>query len=464
MSISSSTSTLNEDIEVSAKLEDAKTQERVVDTVSTSPGPTKDLFFLPIPHRLQYSPERPFAFRVSMNWVLSLAVTFLISNLYYCQPLIVQLAKEFNVSYEDVSSIPTLIETGYCFGVFFILPLGDLVRRRQLLLLLIFFTASLTIGFVFVKTLLGFQVLGFFLGAMNASPSILIPLAADLAPPGKRTLAYSIVLIGMIGGQLFARFLADIIVEFASWRVVYYMATGVQYFIMILCYFIIPDYPAKNRSTDYRSILISVLRYAFTEPLVVQIEIMTIATSASFASYWVTMTLLLHGSPYSYSTIVIGVFGLLGLTGMAMGPLVGRVVDRFSSWYGILVGTILLLVFQAIQVAAGGISIAAVVIVCLGLDAFRQAQNVSIVTRLFGVEISASSRLNTLFVLSYYIGQLTGTSVGTTVFMGYGWRICALFGIALYGFQMFVLLLRGPHCSRTTWFGYEGGMALYRKS
>ena len=51
-----------------------------------------------------------------------------------------------------------------------------------------------------------------------------------------------------------------------------------------------------------------------------------------------------------------------------------------------------------------------------------------------------------------------GTAVGTRVFVKFGWRAAAGLNLALYGFQLFVLLLRGPHCKQYTWFGYEGGL------
>ena len=51
-----------------------------------------------------------------------------------------------------------------------------------------------------------------------------------------------------------------------------------------------------------------------------------------------------------------------------------------------------------------------------------------------------------------------GTYVGTLIFVKFGWRASSLFNMALHGFQLFILLLRGPHCKQYTWFGYEGGL------
>jgi len=50
-----------------------------------------------------------------------------------------------------------------------------------------------------------------------------------------------------------------------------------------------------------------------------------------------------------------------------------------------------------------------------------------------------------------------GTSVGTKVFLEHGWRACAGVTLAYAGWQIFILLLRGPNCGRFTWIGWEGG-------
>lgn len=81
--------------------------------------------------------------------------------------------------------------------------------------------------------------------------------------------------------------------------------------------------------------------------------------------------------------LTIGLFGLVGMFGVAMGPLIGRTIDKLVPWYASLVGVMLLMVFQAIQTGAGGINIAAVIIATLGLDVFRQTVQISLTTAVF---------------------------------------------------------------------------------
>lgn len=424
---------------------------------------TKDLGLLPIPRRLRYDPNRPAHFGLLLNATFGFTSTFIVANLYYCQPLLIEYSKSFGVTYDEVSRIPTLIQAGYAIGIVFISTLGDLVRRRGLLLVLIFMSASLTIGLSITNNLAAFEAICFIIGVVSVVPQILMPLAADLAPPERRASALSIVLAGLLFGVLIARVLAGIIAQFASWRVVYYMAIGVQFFVWGMVYLMIPDYPAKNAGATYWSILYSMAKFSVTEPQLIQAALINLASSACFTNFWVTLTFLLGGPPYNYSTLVIGLFGLVGMFGVAMAPVVGRVCDGLVPWFAGVIAILWLLVFQAIGVGANGINIAAVVIVCFGIDVFRQMVQVSLTSSVFGLDASARSRLNAVLLLSLFIGQVMGTSVGTQVFTKYGWRPAAALSLAWTGFMLFLILIRGPHVPRYTWFGYEGGIEV-RKS
>ncbi|KAF9465722.1 major facilitator superfamily domain-containing protein [Collybia nuda] len=419
---------------------------------------TKDLGFIPIPRRLRYDADKPFHFGMVLNISFGIASTFIVANLYYCQPLLIQFSESFNVSYSEVSRIPTLVQAGYAAGLLFLSPLGDLVRRRQLILCLVTLSTSLTIGLAVTDNLIVFEALSFLVGVVSVTPQILLPLAADLAPPERRASVLSIVLSGLLFGVLLARVLSGVIAEFTSWRVVYYLAIGVQAFVLGGSYLVIPDYPSKNKELTYWDILWTMAKYAVTEPLLIQGSLVNLASSACFANFWVTLTFLLGGPPYNYSTLVIGLFGLIGMFGVAMGPLVGRTIDMLVPWYASLVSVMLLMVFQGVQTAAGGINIAAVIIATLGLDVFRQMVQISLTTAVFSIAPEARARLNAIMLLSLFIGQVMGTAAGTAVFVSHGWRAAAALSMGWYGWQALVLLVRGPHCARYTWFGYEGGI------
>ncbi|KIJ14980.1 Drug:H+ antiporter-1 family protein [Paxillus involutus ATCC 200175] len=419
--------------------------------------PSTDFGFLPVPKRLRYDPNKPFHFGLLLNASFGFASTFTVANLYYCQPLLIEFSKSFDITYDEVALIATLIQAGYATGLMLISPLGDLVRRRQLVLLLVFASTTLTIGLAITPNLRAFEAICFLIGVVNVTPQILMPLAADLATPERRASALSMVLSGLLFGVLIARVLAGVIGNFNTWRIVYYMAIGVQCFVLVGAYFILPDYPAKNHDLTYFKIMFSMAKYAVTEPLVIQTAFINVASSACYTAFWVTLTFLLGGAPYHYSTLDIGLFGLVGILGVLVGPFIGRLIDRLIPWYATLVATFLLLAFQAVQAAAGGINVSAVVIVCFGLDLSRQMQQVSLATRVLSISTAARARLNAILILSSFIGQVVGSSIGTEVFVRHGWRACALLMLSLYGFQLAMLLLRGPHCPRTHWFGWAGG-------
>ncbi|OJA21284.1 hypothetical protein AZE42_08122 [Rhizopogon vesiculosus] len=425
---------------------------------------SNDFGYLPIPRRLRYDPDKPFHFGMLLNVSFGIGSTFVVANLYYCQPILIQLSASFNVTYDEVARIPTLVQAGFGIGLLFISPLGDMLRRRQLMLLLVALSTTLTIGLAITNNLVVFEILSFLIGLASVSPQILMPLVADLAPPARRASAISIVLSGFLLGILIARVLSGIVANFTSWRFVYCMSIGIQSFVLGGAYLLLPDYPVNNRDISYLGIFRSMAKFIVTEPLVGQLMITNWAASACYTNWWVTLTFLLGGPPYYYSTLIIGLFGLVGMLGVMVVPFVGRLIDRMMPWWTAVISTILLIMFQAVQTGAGGINVAAVIICCFGLDLFRQTQGVSISTMMFSISDTARSRLNSLLIISVFLGQITGTSVGTDVFVGYGWRADSALCMAMYALQLAVLVLRGPHCPGNRWFGYEGGLAFWKMS
>ncbi|RPD56697.1 MFS general substrate transporter, partial [Lentinus tigrinus ALCF2SS1-7] len=429
----------------------------------TLQSPKKDFGFLPIPRRIRHDPDNPTTFGLGMNVIFGVASAFFVANMYYSHPLLIQLAEDFGTTYHTVSIIPTLLQAGYAVGLVLVCPLGDLVRRRQLNLLLTFVAASLTIGLAVTSNFSVFAALSFLIGFCSVVPQILMPLAVDLSPPHRRASCLSIVLSGLILGVLLARVFSGIIAQFITWRAVFWIAVGVQYVLCLVLYFVLPDYPAKNKGQTYFGILKSMAKYAVTEPLLVQAIAINLPSSACFTNWWVTLTFLLGGPPYNYPTVTIGLFGLIGMIGMVAAPFIGRGIDKLVTWYATLVGMVLLLLIFILQTAAVGYNVAVVVIICIGIDIFRQLQTVSLTSAVLSIDANARSRLNAVLILSLFLGQVTGTAVGSKVFTQYGWRADAALNVGWTFLTVIVQLLRGPHVPRYTWFGWKGGCYPIRK-
>jgi MFS family permease len=73
------------------------------------------------------------------------------------------------VSYDKISKVPSLTQAGYAGGLLLISPLGDLVKRRPLILLLCLAGALFTIGLGTTDSLEAFEALSFIIGFVSAS-------------------------------------------------------------------------------------------------------------------------------------------------------------------------------------------------------------------------------------------------------------------------------------------------------
>ncbi|KAG8883734.1 hypothetical protein FRB98_002832 [Tulasnella sp. 332] len=403
------------------------------------------------------------------------------------RPLLVNLANSFNTTDSTVSTIPTVTQAGYALGILLISPLGDLIRRRPLILLMLSLSLLLTIGIALAPSIPAFKALSFLTGVCTVTPQILIPYAVDLAPPHRRASVMSIVLSGLLLGVIVARAIGGVVADISgSWRNVYWMGCGLQGLSLLSLWWVVPDRPSKTEwemepalegrdsqaaSTatvgnigpvqmsrlTYLGILKTMFKFAATEPILIQGYTIGFLTQIIFASFWVTLTFLLTNAPYHFSTLDIGLFGLIGIVGVTTAPFVGHLVDKLVLWVGMLLAISIIVVSVIILTIGAAINIAAVIIVCIGLDLGVQLGHVSTTSKIYEIDPAYRSRLNAVYVVASFLGQLIGSAVGSKIFLSYGWRASAGASIGFGGLMLVVMLARGPHCKRYTWFGWEGG-------
>lgn len=198
-------------------------------------------------------------------------------------------------------------------------------------------------------------------------------------------------------------------------------------------------------------------------PQLVQACFITFFTSATFTNFWTTLTFLLSDDPYNYSTLVIGLFALIGIASMCIGPFHARwVIDRFVPIFSVILGMIYCLIGITLGTYIGTFTVAGPVIQAFLNDFGMQTSQIANRTALFAIEPKARSRVNTVFMVFTFCGQLVGTSVGSNLYDRGGWIASGSYSVGSIGAALIVCFLRGPWEQR--WVGWRGGWSIRKKA
>ena len=291
----------------------------------------------------------------------------------------------------------------------------------------------------------------------------MLPLVADLAPANRRATALSIVVSGLLLGLLVARLLSGVVTEYTSWRNVYWLAFALQYLIVILLWFFLPDYPSTNpNGLNYFKMLWSIIIMLFKHPVLVQVCLVGFCTATTFTSYWTTLTFLLAGEPYNFSPLYIGLFAFIGIIAMLFGPPYSRlVIDRFVPLFSTIVGLLICIAGISIGTYTGTFTIAGPIIQAFMLDIGMQTSQIANRSAIYAIEPKARNRVNTAFMVSTFIGQLVGTSVGNTLYAQGGWHRSGSASMGFIGAGLCFCFARGPW--EKGWIGWRGGWGIARR-
>jgi len=386
-----------------------------------------------------------------------------VANLYYNHPILNILADDFQVPYEKAAQIPTLMQAGYAVGLFFLCPLGDTFKRRPFVLLLVLFTATMWIGLCITKSFAVFSTISFITAVTTVTPQLMLPLVGDLAPPNRRAAALSIVTSGLLLGLLIARLLSGVLTNYTSWRTIYWLSLGLQYFIFLLLWAFMPDYPSTNPSgVSYIKLLWSILEFLPKQPVLVQSCLITFLTSATFTNFWTTLTFLLSETPYSYSSLVIGLFALIGIAAMFLCPFWAKhVIDRFVPLFSIILGELWCMLGICIGTYIGTFTVAGPIVQAFLNDFGLQSAQIANRSAIYSIAPKARNRVNTAFMVATFFGQLVGTAAGNHFFATGGWIISGSFSVGCIGLALVCCVVRGPW--EEGWIGWGGGWSIRKK-
>jgi predicted MFS family arabinose efflux permease len=366
------------------------------------------------------------------------------ANLYYAQPLLPLISKELGTGSGTTALIITAAQIGYGLGLALIVPLGDMVIRRRLVpgilsvAAVALFTASAAPDIV---VLIGAVAVA---GLCSVAAQILVPYAATLASDRQRGRVVGTVMSGLLLGILLARTFSGLIAEAAGWRAVY-VSAGVL--VLVLTVVLARQLPAegKRESLVYSRLLGSVVHLMRTEPLLRLRSAIGALAFATFNVIWTSLAFLLVAAPYHYSEAVIGLFGLLGAAGALAASFSGRLADRgLERW--VTGGSLVLILGSMALLSLGSSRLWALMVGILLADLGIQAVHIQNQHLIFSIDPAARSRLNTGYMVSYFVGGAIGSATTGLAYGTGGWPAVVVLGCCFSGAGL--LLWAGSQVAR----------------
>ncbi len=359
------------------------------------------------------------------------------ANLYYAQPLLHHIASDFHRGPGATSWVITATQVGYAAGLLLIVPLGDLHPRRGLVVRLFCLTAAALVASALAPSLWFFALASLAVGAASVAGQVMIPFAADLAPEERRGRVVARIMTGLLLGILLARTVSGLVAQATGgWRGIYWLSAGLMLCFALILWRALPDEAPRPHRT-YTELVRTSLRLLATEPVLRRRAWHGAVAFGAFSVLWTTVAFLLSGSPYHYSTAVIGLFGLVGAGGILAANVAGKLADSARTTLTTVVAGVLFTGSFAL-LWAGRTSVAALIVGIVVLDMGTQGMQITNQAVIYALRPDARSRITSAYMVCYFIGGAVGSVSAGTLYASHGWAGVCLLGV---GFGVATLAL-----------------------
>ncbi len=376
----------------------------------------------------------------SMVALMAVATGLTVASNYYAQPLLHTIARYFDLSIASAGFLVTTAQLGYSLGLMLLVPLGDILERRRLIVgmsLLVAAGLLLTaFGRQFWLILLGTALTGLF----SVVAQVLVPYAASLAAPSERGRVVGTIMSGLLLGILLARTLAGALAALGGWQTVYWVAAILMSLMAFALWRTLPAHRPDTR-LSYPRLLASVFLLFVEEPVLRLRALLGAIVFGAFSLLWTPMAFLLARAPFHYSDATIGLFGLAGAAGALAASRAGRLADAGHAGRATTFGLCCLLL-SWLPIALAKSSIVAFVIGVLLLDLAVQAVHVTNQSVIYRTRPEARSRLTAAYMTCYFIGGALGSVTSTAIYMVADWTgvmiagaILTLTGLVIWWFS-----------------------------
>ncbi len=382
--------------------------------------------------------------KLSKGLLFLMATTtgLVVANNYYNQPLLGLMAKYYGVSELEISSVPMLTQIGYAVGLFLIVPLGDMLRRKRLILMDFLLIVISLLAAAFSQTPLQLKIASFFIGLTSVVPQVIVPMAAQLAPDEKRGAAIGSVMTGMFIGILGSRTISGFVGAHLGWQEMYCIAAGIMVILFFALLKFLPEIYPDFKGT-YRALLTSIVRQFRTIPKLRLAALRGAFDFAAFTIFWTTVVFLLEEEPFHMGSDVAGALGLVGIAGAVIASFVGKLSDRFNKNTIILFG-IVTIILSWIVLGFSSRSLIGIIVGAFILDLGVQSVHITNQTIIFEDNPPARNRINTVYMVLYFVGGAFGTFAGGLLWQYFKWNGVSAGGV-FFAVMILVIHLLGNY-------------------
>jgi len=357
--------------------------------------------------------------------VMAVASGITVANLYYIQPLLVEIANSFHVNQVSVGFVAMLTQIGYALGMLIILPLADIKEKRLPIVIMLLCSACSLLLMYFSLNITVISIAAFAVGFTSVVPQLLVPFAAQLADPKERGKIIGTVMSGLFIGILVSRTFSGLVGEYWGWRVVYLIAAALMIILAISLSRLLPLCPPTS-SMKYKELFKSMASLTKSLPVLREASLNGALMFAAFSAFWTSLVFLLESSHYSLGADAAGLFGLVGVTGALAAPIVGRMADKRNPKFTVGLGMIaVILAYLCFLVY--GFKLWGLIVGVILLDLGVQSCQISNQARVHALNDGARNRINTVYMVSYFIGGALGSYLGSYSYAHFEWYgVCTL--------------------------------------
>lgn len=362
-------------------------------------------------------------------WTLAIVAGISVANLYYNQPLLNLMRADLGVSDFQANLIAMITQIGYALGLLFIVPLGDLYRRKKIILVNFLLLVFALLTMALAENIYTVWAASLVTGVCSMIPQIFVPIASQYSRPEHKGRNVGVVISGLLTGILASRVVSGWVGELLGWREMYFIAAG----LMCICAFVVLKVLPDIRPTfegRYSTLMKSLFHLLRDYPALRIYSIRSGLAFGAFLAMWSCLAFKMGSAPFYADSDVIGGLGLCGIAGALTASFVGKYVKRVGIRNFNFIGCSLILSAWA-SLYWGGNSYAGIIAGVLLIDIGMQCIQLSNQASIFELCPSASNRVNTIFMTTYFVGGSMGTFLAGSFWHVSGWAGVAAVGILL---------------------------------